>query len=720
MRKLLIIAAILFSFVATAQPPIQRSNSTFTAVDTYLRASKGFGVPIYSDTTNFSGLDSLGTLIYVKLEGMYFRDTIDGVGRKWVLLVPSYQNYWTLNGTDLYTTSTSYDVGIGTSNPEYRLDVQNGGRMYFDGTRLGLYDNSSRNNILIGSLSGASFTSSHQDNIAIGFSSNRYTQGDYNVSVGSNSLQFASGNNNAAFGFQSLYLTDSSENSAFGYTSGLANYGKQNTSIGSRSGNYAEVDNDAIANTEISVGTSNFSGAGTAAFISANSLSVGVKYSFSLAFNGTAPEPYASSGVSGVYINGTVTDASTIDFDGSTFTTQGTSTTTVTLFNKQNNAIAIGYNARTDSTNQIVLGNSDNSILKINQFVVDLKDAPATGEVLTWDGTKAIWDTIVGGGGGAYSFLSPLSELAGVVSIDNAAANGSTKGAASFTAADFNASSGNISIDYTNGQAASTTLKGFLTNTDWNTFNNKLSNITGYITAGTNVSFTGTGTSGDPYVISSSGGGGGITTLNTLTAATQFFAVGTTGTSPSWSVSGGNTHTINIPTTSASNTGLVTPTLYNTWNAKQDAITGAATTIVSSNLTSSRVVVSSATGKVDVSTVTSTDLLNFKLLHTSQALSDGATITMNCANGYVGTVTIAGSRNITFSNVTNWYTMRIMVTQGGSGNYTLTFPANTIIPVGFGSGTTLNLSTAVGAVDEVYVDYNGTNYMVTIAKDFVN
>jgi hypothetical protein len=48
----------------------------------------------------------------------------------------------------------------------------------------------------------------------------------------------------------------------------------------------------------------------------------------------------------------------------------------------------------------------------------------------------------------------------------------------SFTASDFNLASNLISIDYTNGQSASTSTKGFLTNTDWNTFNNKQSALT--------------------------------------------------------------------------------------------------------------------------------------------------------------------------------------------------------------------------------------------------
>jgi hypothetical protein len=47
--------------------------------------------------------------------------------------------------------------------------------------------------------------------------------------------------------------------------------------------------------------------------------------------------------------------------------------------------------------------------------------------------------------------------------IANAAADGSTKGAASFTANDFDASSGNISIDYTNGQKVSASVPGFAT-----------------------------------------------------------------------------------------------------------------------------------------------------------------------------------------------------------------------------------------------------------------
>lgn len=52
--------------------------------------------------------------------------------------------------------------------------------------------------------------------------------------------------------------------------------------------------------------------------------------------------------------------------------------------------------------------------------------------------------------------------------------DGATEGLASFTAADFTAdANGNITIDYTNGQASSAGTKGFLTSSDYQSFSNK-------------------------------------------------------------------------------------------------------------------------------------------------------------------------------------------------------------------------------------------------------
>lgn len=65
---------------------------------------------------------------------------------------------------------------------------------------------------------------------------------------------------------------------------------------------------------------------------------------------------------------------------------------------------------------------------------------------------------------------------------------------------------------------------------------------------------------------------GGITTLNTLTATTQTFATGSTGTDFNIS-SSTSTHTFNIPTASASNRGLLSTTDWSIFNSKEPAIT---------------------------------------------------------------------------------------------------------------------------------------------------
>jgi len=64
-----------------------------------------------------------------------------------------------------------------------------------------------------------------------------------------------------------------------------------------------------------------------------------------------------------------------------------------------------------------------------------------------------------------YSLLS---------SVPNAAADGANKGVAAFVAADFDASSGVVSLDYTNGQKADAAVSGFLSSTDWSAFDAKV------------------------------------------------------------------------------------------------------------------------------------------------------------------------------------------------------------------------------------------------------
>lgn len=106
--------------------------------------------------------------------------------------------------------------------------------------------------------------------------------------------------------------------------------------------------------------------------------------------------------------------------------------------------------------------------------------SPITGGTITTTGTIGIDNAAADGTTkGAASFTAAdFNSSSGLISIDytngqKAAADGSTLGFATFTAADFNSSTGLISIDYTNGQAATSGQKGFLTSADWSTFNGK-------------------------------------------------------------------------------------------------------------------------------------------------------------------------------------------------------------------------------------------------------
>jgi len=107
--------------------------------------------------------------------------------------------------------------------------------------------------------------------------------------------------------------------------------------------------------------------------------------------------------------------------------------------------------------------------------------------------------------------------------------------------------------------------------------------------------------------------GTGVTGLGTSgniqTGTTQTLATGTSGTAFNIA-SSGNTQTFNIPlaSTASVTAGLISKTDYDTFTNKQANITGAATTITSSNLTVSKALVSDTSGKVATSTVSSVEL----------------------------------------------------------------------------------------------------------------
>ena len=126
--------------------------------------------------------------------------------------------------------------------------------------------------------------------------------------------------------------------------------------------------------------------------------------------------------------------------------------------------------------------------------------------------------------------------------------------------------SGNLTLSI--GQSTAST-NGYLSSADWSTFNAKQTAIT----------LTTTGTSGAATLVGSTlnipnyaDTDTGITSLNGLTALTQTFAVGTSGTDFGIS-SATSTHTFNLPTASATNRGALSSADWTTFNNKQNALT---------------------------------------------------------------------------------------------------------------------------------------------------
>jgi hypothetical protein len=170
----------------------------------------------------------------------------------------------------------------------------------------------------------------------------------------------------------------------------------------------------------------------------------------------------------------------TLGLASADFANQGT-TTTVLHGNASGNP-SFGSIVNADITNATIVASTK----------LSATGTPSSSTYLRGDNT---WAAVSSGGITSIATTSPITggpiTTTGTIGINDAAADGSTKGAASFTAADFNATSGNISLDYTNGQAASGSTKGFLTSTDWTTFNNKQNAIAhpaGYTSHGTGTS----------------------------------------------------------------------------------------------------------------------------------------------------------------------------------------------------------------------------------------
>lgn len=177
---------------------------------------------------------------------------------------------------------------------------------------------------------------------------------------------------------------------------------------------------------------------------------------------------------------------------------KGTTSAIQTQLNAKEPTLTKGNLTETVSGVLTITGGTSAVIGTGTTIQVKQASASASGYLSSTD-----WSTFNSKGNGTVTSVtgtSPIASSGGAtpaISIADAVADGATKGAAAFTASDFNSTSGVISIDYTNGQAASGSTKGFLTSTDWTTFNSKEPALTkGNLTEATSSVLTITGGTG--------------------------------------------------------------------------------------------------------------------------------------------------------------------------------------------------------------------------------
>jgi hypothetical protein len=195
------------------------------------------------------------------------------------------------------------------------------------------------------------------------------------------------------------------------------------------------------------------------------------------------------------------------------------------------------YNSGT-KTYTITYAITSSGTLKQNLYELDDVDpttvtAPTGGYILQYDGDSSLWTAVAYTPGIA---LTSLSASAPII---------------------YNNSTGAFTMN-----VATTSQDGYLTSTNWNTFNGKQNAIT-LTTTGTSGAATLVGSTLNIPQYSGGGGGGTVTSVAALT-------IGTTGTDITSTVANGTTTpviTLNIPTASGSNRGVITSTQFNKFDS---------------------------------------------------------------------------------------------------------------------------------------------------------
>ena len=215
--------------------------------------------------------------------------------------------------------------------------------------------------------------------------------------------------------------------------------------------------------------------------------------------------------------------------------------------------------------------------------------------------------------------------------------------------------------------AATTSVNGYLTSTDWNTFNNKGSGTVTSVSATAPITSSGGATPNLAMPAATTAVSGYLTSTDWTTfnnkgsgtvTSVAALTLGTTGTDLSSTVATGTTTpviTLQVPTASASNRGALSSTDWSTFNGKAPAVTyttnyvpfgqGTTTPNLSSSFT-----YTTGTGNLSAPVVSASNglVVNSATVSASYSIPSGS----NAMS--VGPVTVASGQSVTVASGNRW------------------------------------------------------------------
>ncbi len=340
--------------------------------------------------------------------------------------------------------------------------------------------------------------------------------------------------------------------------------------------------------------------------------------------------------------------------------------------------------------------------IKATDFVGDINGntwpsgAGTSGQVLTTDGTGTLsWSTVSGGGGSGT-----VTSVSGTGTVNGITLTGTVTDSGSLT---LGGTLSNVSLT-SQVTGILPVANGGLGTTSLQTFQSTLEGmVTTATSAGTlalsstsvvNYQFTGTNTHSVTLPATFAVG----RRFNFINNSTGTITITTDGTSVLCTIPGGVTCTV---------IGLVANTTWDFYYSGFNGITGTGNLVRQANAVIDQPSIQSAS----ISASTYSGALS-SIRETVYALTYGATLTPNAANGSVQTVTLTGSVTINaFTSPVSGQTITLILTQDATGSRTLTSTMKF-------AGGAKTLSTAANAIDILTISYIGTTYYASLSKGF--